>query len=282
MDANNEHLLILGLPETGKSSFVQALDEVLKNPSSKLDLRSFGLADDRSYLERQKETFHAGEELDRTDRQIGDTLAELWFEEPISGKRCKLHLPDKKGEIFRDQWVYRRWAIDFKHSLKSLSGALIFIRADEKSQTQELLGALAQQRSKPTEANIAWDMRNASAQVQLVDILQFISELATCTFPLRLAIIISAWDTIENDKTGFRTKEPVRHMEREWALLDQFLHSNPDKFEFNAYGVSAYGGVPGELGKLLELPAHKRVRLVDGLGIARDFTSPLKWLLRWQ
>jgi hypothetical protein len=271
---------VVGLPETGKSSFIQALDEVLRNPRSDKDLRSYGLADDRSYLEREKDRYHAGEELERNNRLTENTSVELWFEDPTSGRRCRLQLPDRKGEVFKDQWVDRRWSREYRDELLGLSGALVFVRADEKSQNQELLGQLIESAGQDNEPRTTrWDARKASAQVQLVDVLQFIGEAGILDERFRVAVMISAWDTVLADKTGFRSRDPEVLLQQEWALLSQYLRSNEDVFEHRVYGVSAYGGTPGKLGKTAELPPHERVQLVDGSGVLPDFTCPLKWIL---
>jgi len=47
------------LTRNGKSSFIQALDEVLKHPATPNDLRAYGLAEDRSYIQTGKEKFLA-------------------------------------------------------------------------------------------------------------------------------------------------------------------------------------------------------------------------------
>lgn len=277
METNTQRILVIGLPESGKSSFIQAVDEALKHPATPDDLRSFRLADDRGYIQSGKENFLAGKKLGRTDLQQDDTSVELWFEHPPSKRRGRLHLPDKKGEIFRSQWVDRRWTRDYRENLAGIAGALLFLRADEKSRNDELLGLLA--RGTSSSATQLWDMKNASAQVQLVDVLQFIVEHGNISKPLRIAVLISAWDTV--GRAGdIRSKNPGKFLNREWALLAQYLRANPDSLVEKIYGVSAYGGQPDQLGTLAEQPAHERSRLTDGEETTRDMTRPLRWLLQ--
>ena len=278
MKTNAQLILVIGLPETGKSSFIQAVDEALKHPATPNDLRAFGLADDRSYIQSGKENFLAGTKPGRTDLQQDDTSVELWFEHPPTNCRGRLHLPDKKGEIFLDQWVYRRWTKEYRESLGRIAGALVFLRADGKSRNDELLGPLVG--GTPSGAPQAWEMKNASAQVQLVDVLQFIVEHGDISKPLRIAVLISAWDTVGLQSGDMRNKNPEKFLQREWALLAQYLRSNPDYVTEKVYGVSAYGGPPGELGALLDHPAHERSRLTDGADTTRDLTRPLRWLLQ--
>ena len=279
MEDDAQRVLVVGLPETGKSSFIQALDEVLRHPATSHDLRASGLAHDRSYIQRGKPEFLAGKKLGRT-LPLDDTSVELWFEHPPTGRRGRLHLPDKKGEIFRDQWVDRQWDKDYRQSLAGIAGALVFLRADEKSRNDERLGALATEAFRSDKAPRPWDMKDASAQVQLVDVLQFIVEQGEVPRPLRVAVLISAWDTVGHEGDP-RSREPAKFLEREWALLAQYLRTNPQSFTETVFGVSAYGGPPDELGALLEQAPHERVRLAERTETTRDLARPLRWLLEF-
>lgn len=279
MDQQEERILVVGLPETGKSSFIQALDEVLKHPVGATDPRSHGLADDRGYIQKNKPEFLAGKKLKRTVQPFEDTSVELLFEHPPTGRRGRLHLPDRKGEVFRDQWETRQWDKAYREYLTGISGALVFVRADEKARNDERLGVLAQAfQDNQSETPRPWDMKDASRQVQLVDVLQFIMEQGATPRPLRVAVLISAWDTV-GQQGDMRPREPARFLDREWALLAQYLHANPHLFAHTVYGVSAYGGPPDNLGDLLRRRAHERVQLADDTAVNRDLTRPLRWLL---
>ena len=63
MAVDIQRVLIIGLPETGKTSFIQALDEVLKHPASAQDLCASGLAHDRSYIQSARPIFLRGKSL---------------------------------------------------------------------------------------------------------------------------------------------------------------------------------------------------------------------------
>ncbi len=282
MGEHENRVLVVGLPETGKSSFIQALDEVLKHPATESDLKASGLAHDRSYIQSGKKDFFAGKKLGRNIRPAEDSSVELWFEHPPTARRGKLHLPDKRGEIFRDQWVNRQWEKDYRESLTGIAGALIFVRADEKSRNDERLGVLASEAHGSGGDPRPFELKDASAQVQLVDVLQFIVEWGEVPRPLRVAVLISAWDTVGQTQGDLRPRAPEKFLEREWALIAQYIRANPDRFTARIYGVSAYGGTPDELGELLEQAPHERVRLTEGTETTRDLTRPLRWLLEFE
>jgi len=186
-----------------------------------------------------------------------------------------------KGETFQDQWSDRKWANSFRDSLKNIGGALVFVRADVAASNQELLGLMAM--SLATNANRPpFDSRKASQQVQLVDVLQFIATKGQISLPLKLAVLISAWDTVEKP-ANLQPKNPDLFLTREWPLLDQYLRANPESFLSKVYGVSALGGTEEELLEgLNKVPPQDRVKLAEGSASSRDLTRPLRWLLGLQ
>jgi hypothetical protein len=278
MDENEHQLLAVGLPETGKTSFIHAVDDLLQSPPTPEALRCYGLARDRSYLERDKASFRAGKKLVHTERSLQDPAPELWFEDPSTGRRGRLFLPDLRGEIFQDQWTDRRWTESFRDDLKTISGALVFVRADTPASNQELLGQMANW--GPTDAKPApWDPKKASPQVQLVDVLQFIGTQGQISRPLRVAVLISAWDTV-GKPADLQPKNPNEFLAREWSLLDQYLRSNAETYVTKVYGVSALGGTEDELKELSRLPPQDRVNLVEDMRSSKDLTRPLRWLLK--
>lgn len=277
MDSTPQQLLIVGLADAGKTSFIHAVDDLLHHPAADDALRASGLAADRTYLEKEKSLFRAGEELERTKRTPLGAPPELWFEDPKSGIKGRLFLPDVSGEIYRDQWVNRVWDKAYADSLKQVAGILLFARADLAASNAELLGSLINP-DKSADAVKDWDPRKASAQVQLVDILQFIATRGDFARPLRVGVIFSAWDTIA--KMGAHAPTPEAFLRSDWALLDQYLSTNADTFATRIYGVSALGGTREELLELRKLPPADRVKLVEGKDVSRDLTKPLRWLLR--
>jgi hypothetical protein len=271
-----QDLLMIGLADAGKTSFIHAIDELLHSPSTEDALRAAGLAYDRTYLERDKPVFREGRKLERTTRTEAAPV-ELWFEDPKSGKQGRLFLPDVSGEVYRDQWVNRIWDKSYAASLERILGVLLFVRADMPASNAELLGALIDKAGKggPTQS---WDPKKASAQVQLVDVMQFIALRGAIRVPLRVAVMISAWDVVA--KMGARAPSPEQFFQKDWALLSQYLTTNQETFEARVYGVSALGGTFDELKELRKVPPAERVRIVDGPSDSRDLTRPLRWLLR--
>ncbi len=276
-------LLILGLPDSGKSSFIQAVDEALKHAQDADDLCFDGLSEDRSYLNEGKLTFLAGDPLERTKLHKANTSVELLFAHRPSGKCGRLILPDEKGETFKNHWIDRRWEAQFEQRLENISGVLMFVHADAKARNDERLGILARSFGKPDQEVSPWSLGEASTQVQMVELLQFIAEHPRIQFPLRSAVLISAWDTVENakDSPPIRPQDPAIFLSREWPLLSQYLSTNPEAWTTKIFGVSAYGGVPGKLAdEVVSLQAHERSKLKLDAANFGPVTTPLKWMLR--
>jgi hypothetical protein len=125
-----------------------------------------------------------------------------------------------------------------------------------------------------------WDPQRAPCGAVLVDLLINIDDhLDQQRKPIRVAIIVSAWDTMEG--MGLT---PEDWFARSVALLDQFVRANPESFEVAVYGISAQGGDiadPTIRAKLLRLRnPMERVRLTRGHVVDHDLTSPIVWLLR--
>jgi len=279
MKETTYNFLIVGLPEAGKTSFIYAVDELLQNPPSKEALRGYALASDRSYLEQDKWKYRAGKKFEHTPRKIQGAPPELLFEHVASGLRGRLFLPDVNGEVFQDQWIDRKWAESYGEDLRNIDGVLLFMRSDKPSTNQELLGAMANLLPNGKKGS-TFDPKKASPQVQLVEVLQFIAVEGQISRPQKVAVLISAWDTVEKPQNR-QPKKPAAFLAREWPLLDQYLRSNPETFRAKIYGVSALGGTEQELKELSKLPPQDRVKIVeDGAAAAsQDLTRPLRWLL---
>ena len=126
---------------------------------------------------------------------------------------------------------------------------------------------------------------HAPTQVPLVDLLQHLGQPPLAAGPRRLAVILSAWDKAEGEGLP-----PEPFLAAKLPLLDQYLRSGRDRWDWRVYGVSAQGGdydknkadavETAEAGRLrdLDIPS-KRIRLVFEGTESHDLTEPLQWLM---
>jgi hypothetical protein len=269
-------LLFMGLPETGKTTFFVALDEVLEAQHD--GIVSNGFAANRTYLEKAKAMWRAGEPINRTNLTPSDEPVELLVRNTDSNAVAHLVAPDVYGEFFDDQWSDRKWPISYKEQLASLSGILLFINSAQCGRNPEMT-TLWQSAASANSPQKKWDPRFASQQVKLVDLLQIVAEQKSVKKPIPLAVMISAWDLIETFENPLRT--PEEFLEQDWALLNQYIAANPEFFRSRIYGVSAMGGDGNAQSDLVKMPPHERVWLKDGNDVTRDITRPIRWLLGW-
>ena len=277
MSATTTELLFLGLPETGKTTFFVALDEVIQRQTDKHGLASDGFAANRSYIEGAKKLWRAGKPVGRT-LQVTDEKVELLVKHTQTNTRIRLTAPDVSGELFDAQWADRKWPVAYRKRLASVSGVFVFINAAHNGRNSEISGAwINHQAGDPASQTKPWTPHEAAKQVKLVDLLQFVSEQGLTRKPLPLVVMLSAWDLI-GSKTDLK-EHPEKFLGRDWSLLHQYLKANSEMFRSKIYGVSARGGNDEAQAALALLPAHERVWLRDGDEITKDLTRPLRWLL---
>lgn len=287
-------ILLLGLTGTGKTNFLVALDVILDEQTDSNGLVHSDFAADRAYLQPLREQWLRGKELDHTSRQIPPPPHQLLVLHPASGTRAVFHVPDLAGETYGAQFVTRSFPSEFGKRIEQAAGLILFLHCDDEPDNTllEQPSLMDANPASGTELVVSaqshapeWRLEDASRQVKLVDLLQFIADIRSHRTPLRVAVAISAWDRVENAPQALETempKDPVRFLSRRWPLLVQFLQSNSELFPFRIFGVSARGGgnTPDEIARLTKLASPRdRVLLVDGTHRSNDLTRPVRWLL---
>lgn len=285
------HLLFMGLPGSGKTTFLAALWHVLDQRSSETRLRLTGLSVDRTYLHQITADWQKCSQVQRTklehEQVVSLSLASGTTE-------FELTVPDLSGEGFEQQLRDRKITVEHHENIQRATGLVLFVHARVKEGTRisysrqlsavldggpprragtDAAGGNAQ---KP--AIEPWSIEKLPTQVALVELLQF--ALESVSRRVRVAVVISAWDLVE--KASF-TGTPHEYLKRELPLLWQFLDSNDDRLEHTVFGVSAQGGditVAEQKHELLGLDdALKRVKVLHGSDAGRDITRPIAWLL---
>lgn len=280
-------ILLIGLAATGKTNFLVGLDVVLDNRTDPNGLVHSDHAPDRAYIRPLREQWHKGEELDRTFRHGTPAPHHLLVRHPASGTQATFHIPDLAGETFDAQFITRSIPKEFGLRVQQATGLILFLhcihQADhellEHPQFIDSESTTETSPNPPVEA-AQWSIEQASKQVKLVDLLQFLAELRSR--PLRVAVAISAWDCVDKAAVGLVPKEPSVFLAKQWPLLAQFLECNRGTFPSRTFGVSARGGgtSPAEIDRLTNfVHARDRVIIVDGDHRSNDLTRPVRWLL---
>ncbi len=274
------NLLFIGLPGSGKTTFLAALWHVLSDGSGATSLKLTKLSGDRAYLNQITKEWRECSQVLRTNLQAEQVVV-LHLDGEGFGT-FDLSIPDLAGEAFKQQLSDRRISRRHDAFVQEATGVMLFLHPDIQKGIQltvarrleaELLGV--HEEVAGAGADNTWSPELLPTQAKLVELLQFLLERTQRK--LRVAVVVSAWDLV--DKFG----APHEFVARELPLLQQFLEVNDDLFEYSVFGVSAQGGditVAAEKQTLLELDdALKRIKVRQEQQTSQDITKPIAWLL---
>ena len=275
------HLLFVGLPGSGKTTYLAALWHVLDDGSSATSLKLTKLSGDRTYLSQITKEWRECSQVPRTNLQTEQVVV-LHLDGAGFGP-FDLAVPDLSGEAFEQQLTDRRMSLHHNEFVQQSTGVMLFVHPDvrhgaqltQAAQLEEAIGG-AQVRDDVSAATVTpWSIEKMPTQVKLVELLQFL--LDRTPRKLRVAVVISAWDLVETHGP------PHEFLSSQLPLLRQFLVANDDLVEHAVFGVSAQGGditVEEKKQALLELDdALMRIRVRQGDEVGKDITMPIAWLL---
>jgi len=277
------NLLFIGLPGSGKTTFLAALWHVLSDKSSPTTLQLTKLSGDRTYLNQITSKWRECSQVPRTNLQTEQSVV-LHLEGEGFGS-FDLSIPDLAGEAFKLQLTERRISRHHSDFIQAATGIILFLHPDvhkgrQLTQVLKLEANLPQAVKEKQDSSVLvkpWSHEVLPHQVQLVELLQFLFEQTENR--LRVAVVVSAWDLIESPHIG----PPNTFVEQKLPLLHQFLVANNDLMDHVVFGVSAQGGditVAAQKKGLLELDdALTRIRVRQGQDTGHDITKPIAWLL---
>lgn len=275
---NGQYHSILGLPRSGKTTFLAALWHLIDAGEVKTKLVLDRLVGDHAYLNSIVDAWRRCEEVPRTSMAAEESVS-IHVHEPATGKKVILAFPDLSGESFERQFAARTCKPEYVAAYEREGGIVLFVNADRGTDGMTVLDlrpALAGEGPEQGQtATEDWSAKCVPEQVRLVELLQFLQVPPFRRRHRRLAVVVSAWDVIPEPKL-----QPFEWLAREMPLLDQFLKNNPDSFEVRIYGVSAQGGkVTGDARtQLLKLPPSHRIQCVGPDTGVHDLSAPLVWL----
>ncbi len=279
--------VIIGLPSSGKTTFLAALWHIVTARDVDTVLRFGGLrAGDASHLNQIAQRWRDAKVQDRT-AIAGNRLVSINLLDVV-GEAVRVTFPDVPGEAYRRMWEERDCEIEISDILKS-GGVLLFVHADTIRAPQWVVDEVALSKALGLEVPVgqpaAWHPRLAPTQVQLVDLLQLLRRSPLDVGPRRLAIMLSAWDKARGEGLT-----PEGYLKEKLPLLSQYLRRRADDWTCRIYGLSAQGGdydpveeradrVP-EAEELRALDcASKRIQLVGPVSETHDLTEPIAWLM---
>jgi len=271
---------IIGLPKTGKTTFLAALWHVLESNELEGSLSVAELPIEREYLNKLREEWLTLKEVERTKRGVEKFLA-LKLRIPGNDDVTEFIFPDLSGEVFDSQWEDRKWSRGYQQSIQEADGALLFVHTGGMSEHLRIddSDTALEHVSRPVasvEREIRpWTIQESPSQVKMVDIVQFVQIARTEKKRLPLGIIVSAWDLV-----GTVFSEPEEWMKKQMPLFHQFLIANKAFLDYKIFGVSAIGGdLAKDLPSLRKSEPLDRIKVVYDRKQSNDITVPLKWLI---
>jgi hypothetical protein len=277
------NFLFVGLPKSGKTTYLAALWHVLEDQSSATKLKLKHLSGDRTYLNLIVQAWRACTPMPRTTLQPGDPTVTLHLEGDGFGDFA-LSVPDLVGETFDQQLEHRKISAEHAALFRKAKGVILFVHPDVIKGTQisdqnQIAASIGGEIEEGTASNghaavpVPWKIEMLPTQAKLVELLQFLLEVVDLR--LRVAVVVSAWDLVST--IG---QTPHEYVSGRMPLLRQFLDANDDIVDHAVFGISAQGGaIPGDKTQLLELDSLKRIRVCYGSENDHDITKPLAWLL---
>ena len=287
----NRSIVISGLPDSGKTTFLAALWHLVTSRIDKTMMRFESLRHgDATYLNTIATRWRSGKSQNHTIL-AGDQLVSMNL---FDSTEIPMHLnfPDIAGESFRDIWENRECTPSLSKILGDGEGMLFFINSDRIQPHLLTVDVADQTRALGTEIppgqEVKWHPKFATTQVKLVDMLQLFRAPPINIGLRRIAIILSLWD-----KVAVEGRSPEDFLTEKLPLLSQYLHSGADGWIWRVYGVSAQGGdyekenetpTPGLRAAIDTLIAFdvpsKRISVVSGSTVSHDLTEPIAWLLQ--
>jgi hypothetical protein len=245
--STDRQILLIGLPGTGKTSFLAALWYMVNQTTEDCALTLDRLDGDSAHLDRIRHSWLEYEPVSRTLLD-SEKMVSMRLKNRETGDGVRLTFPDLSGESFRLQWTARQFTKGYDKLLRQADGAMLFVHPSSivKPNRIDMADVLvaAQQGSEKTDGAAAagegfgspWEIEKAATQVQLIDLLQFIAARDYFRPPLKVSIVVSAWDLLLPLDTT-----PVDWISGQLPMLFQFLESNRRLFEPSFYGLSAQG-----------------------------------------
>lgn len=223
---------IIGLPASGKTTFLGALAYTITNSMPGTNMFELDRVENLDYMNGLAVTWSKCEEVGRTnlDQYESTTL----FLKDSLGNKVELRLPDQSGEEFKNIIKNRSMTERMHMEIKECDNIFLFINPNVIEKDVMINDIDPKFRKESQESTISSDEKYVHEQVQYVMLLQDISGIKKGK--TKIKIVISAWDAYNDNKC------PRDVLKDKLPLVWQYLSSNEQLFDCEFWGVSAQGG----------------------------------------
>lgn len=306
-EINKKNILLLGLPETGKTSFLAALYYVASSGAEDRTMKEYKMSSDSTYLNMIRKQWLGCGKVDRTINVTNTSTKDvvLHLESAKFATQFDLHIPDVAGESFMTQFVDRLWETSYLEEVRNAGGILLFIhpsRLKHHTLIDDIIGAHnalseidvgtpdSEATAKPTleetltsaeeiqKESVEFTAENCPTQLIMTDLLQ--NHLDENQIKkLNVAVVVSAWESIVVEKHS-----PEKWLQLNLPLLFQYLNCNFEKINFKVFGVSALGGDIEKNSEIERLQncnePSDRIIVQDGDNTHSDIGIPIEWIIK--
>lgn len=267
---SERRVMLLGLPETGKSTFIGTLWHFVEEPSIEY-IREASLPGERRHAQELAEHVRELTEITRTLHDA-DERFEVPVEFPGAGT-VTLVIPDHSGEQLEALVQRRVWPELLRDELAQAAAVILFVhpRVIQPPLELHLLpGGVS------VEDTLAYENRAACTAAQLIDGLEEVLEAMRDRWPVRLAVVISAFDLADGDT-------PEQWLDLRLPAIASMLRNDRARVQSAVFGVCAQGGAredAEEVKRRGDLHERAWARAADGSDI--PFSEPVRWALGWE
>jgi len=297
-----KNISIIGLPASGKTTYIAALWALMINNSPHCSLSLHSLKEgNQEYLNKISEDWLSFVEVGRTmlAKNVGEVIMNL--KNNATGKITTLNIPDFYGELFDAHFQDREWSETYHEQIQNSKELILFVDPyaqnniartimDERQYMEEFsgmediltgktVGKKKKEKATPPPANPnVYKHVDTSNQVKLVEILQYLIYTFEPETPYKIALVVSKWDKVIINHKNATPEELVKS---NLPLLYQFLSCNRQALDVKYFGISAQGVDYENAKAVTEFAStvpEDRVEVFDGTTLTKDIATPITWL----
>jgi hypothetical protein len=197
-------------------------------------------------------------------------------------------IPDTSGASLRVLAERRIWYPRLLDACRDATAILMFVHPDRlRLPTRLVVASAAEPAAAVAEEPAAVEFHppdairfqaheHACTAAELIDVFENLTELWNERRPIRVGVVISAWDRVGGDPRP----SPHQWLAARLPALLSTLESNRDVAEFEVFGVSAQGGSLEHRDELLAKgEICDRVFAEDRSGRRISLVEPIRWAI---
>ena len=199
--------MVFGIQESGKTTFAAALWHLVDSEEIPTALIKGKHVGDFSYLQEISGSWAEGYEVERTKlQQVENVRVNLLH--AASGNEMTLEFDDLSGETLEQAFAMRYCPEKFVELVKNAEGMLLFLSANRKNDDAVTILDVfdaEEETAQPAGGSEPLGAEQGSvARVQLVDLLQCLQRPPFEARPMKVALVVSAWDLAPDGDSGRR------------------------------------------------------------------------------